>query len=85
MAEKGINIPQVFGEVVRDLRKEKGVTQEDLAELSGLHTNYISLLERGNRQPTINTIFKLASAFEMKPFKMIQKVEEKLKNTSHKD
>lgn len=44
------------------LRKEKGLTQEQLAEISGLSQQYISGLEQGRRNPTIVTIHELAVA-----------------------
>src|ERR1700733_7616843 len=44
------------------IRKEKGFTQERFAEASGFTQQYISGLERGRRNPTIVTLFELASA-----------------------
>lgn len=76
MPEKGKDIPTVFGELIRKLRNDKELTQEKLAELSQLHSNYISLLERGKRKPTIDTIFKIANALNMKPHVLIKKLEE---------
>lgn len=44
------------------IRKEKGMTQERLAELSGLSQQYISGLESGRRNPTVVTLYELATA-----------------------
>ena len=49
-----------FGRVVRRRREEAGLSQEALAEAAGLHRTYISLLERGQRQPQLETIRALA-------------------------
>lgn len=68
-------IVKIFGKVLRELREDKKISQEKLAEFCDLDRTYISLLERGLRQPTITTIFKLAHALKTTPSKMIEKVE----------
>ena len=53
--------PEVaFGQVLRELRKGRQLSQESLALDSGLERNYISLLELGRNSATVKTIFKLA-------------------------
>lgn len=44
------------------LRKERGLTQEQLAERSGFSQQYLSDLERGRRNPTVITLYELAQA-----------------------
>ena len=51
-----------FGKRIADLRKERKMTQEELAERSGFSQQYISGLERGNRNPTIVSIYELGQA-----------------------
>lgn len=51
-----------FGEVVRDLRKAKKLSQEDLADAAGLHRTYIGMIERGEKNITLANIAKLATA-----------------------
>lgn len=53
------------------IRKERGWTQEELAERSGLSQQYISGLERGRRNPTILTLFELAQALGVNPADLI--------------
>lgn len=48
--------------LLKTLRKERGLSQEALAERAGLHRNFISLLERRESQPTVDTLFRLADA-----------------------
>ena len=66
---------ETFGLVLRDLRKERGLSQEALALDAGIQRNYVSLIERGINQPTITIIFKLATAMEVKPSQLIELVE----------
>jgi len=65
-----------FGIVLHDLRKESKLSQEKLAELAGYDRTYISLLERGLRQPTITTIFELSKALNISASTIIKAVED---------
>lgn len=65
-----------FGKVLRDLRTESKLSQEKLAELAGYDRTYISLLERGLRQPTITTVFDLSKALNISPSSFIKAVED---------
>ena len=53
-----------FGKRIRALRKERGLSQEQLAELTGFHRNYIGMIERGERNPALVNIEILAQAFD---------------------
>ena len=68
-------IVAVFGKVLREMREINNISQEKLAEYCDLDRTYISLLERGLRQPTITTIFKLSKALNISPSALIEKVE----------
>lgn len=70
-------IVKVFGQVLRELREENKTSQEKLAELADLDRTYISLLERGLRQPSLTTIFKLSMALGIKPSEMVEKVQDR--------
>jgi transcriptional regulator with XRE-family HTH domain len=54
-----------FGRNMKDLRKERGWSQEDLSAHSGLHATAISKIERGARSPQFQTVVTLATAFEV--------------------
>jgi transcriptional regulator with XRE-family HTH domain len=56
-----------FGRRVRELRKARGWTQEQLAEAADLHENYISRLETGEQEPGLFTILRLCQALETTP------------------
>ena len=54
-----------FGKRIRELRKEQGLTQAELAEKIGLSTNFIGMVERGERNITVLKVFKIAKAFNI--------------------
>jgi transcriptional regulator with XRE-family HTH domain len=56
-----------FGEQLKELRNKRGLTQEELATDCGLDRTYISMLERGLRQPTLATLFKIAEVLNVSP------------------
>jgi len=55
-----------FGKAVRRRRRELDISQEELAERSGLHRTYISSVERGERNPTLESIEQFAKALDIK-------------------
>jgi transcriptional regulator with XRE-family HTH domain len=54
-----------FGQRVRELRRERNFTQQQLADISGLHKNYIGMVERGERNPSLVNIEILARSLEV--------------------
>ena len=56
-----------FGYRVRDLRQARGLSQEQLAEIAGLHRTYVSSLERGQRNVGLDNILALAAALGVTP------------------
>jgi transcriptional regulator with XRE-family HTH domain len=66
---------KAFGLTLRKLRARTHYSQEKLAMISGLDRTYISLLERGLRQPTISTIFQLARALDISSTELVAQVE----------
>lgn len=68
---------QVFGDILREFRKERGISQEDLAFSSGYHPTYIGQLERGKKSPSLRAILSLAKALEVRGSEMLRRVEER--------
>jgi XRE family transcriptional regulator, regulator of sulfur utilization len=56
---------QKIGELLRIKRKELGLSQEQLGELSGLHNNYIGAIERGEKNITIESLYKVTRALNL--------------------
>lgn len=54
-----------FGSRIQELRKKNNLTQSELAEKMGLSTNFIGMVERGERNTSVDKIFKLAKAFNI--------------------
>jgi transcriptional regulator with XRE-family HTH domain len=70
-----LTIEVIFGKALRKLREQMKISQEELAFRSTLDRSYISLLERGRRKPTINTLFALAEQLNVSPTEMVRQVE----------
>jgi len=64
-----------FGQVVREVRTAAGISQEVLAERAALHRTYISLLERGLRNPSLLVIEEISRALNVPMSDMIARVE----------
>lgn len=56
---------RAFGEGVRQVRREKGVSQETLAFSSGLDRTFVSAVERGTRNPSLLSLYALADALDV--------------------
>lgn len=73
-----LNPSDAFGIVIRANRTALGISQEALAEKSGLDRTYISMLERGLRQPTVSTLWAVANVFGVRPSKIVRLMEEQI-------
>ncbi len=73
------DIGEIFGQVIQELRRQRGLSQEALGFESGLHRTYVSLLERGKKSPTLVTIFLLATALDLPPSEIVRRVESHLR------
>lgn len=62
---KKLEMLVAFGEIVRDLRKAKGFSQEELADQAELHRTYIGMIERGEKNLTLVNISKIAKALKI--------------------
>jgi len=64
---------RLFGKRLRQLRTERGLSQEQLADLAGLHRNYIGNIERGENGIGIDNIMLLARTLKVKPAALFDK------------
>ena len=69
----------IFGEVLQELRLQRTLTQDQLAERAGTERSHISALERAEKGPALATIFSLADALDIPAAELIGLVEQRLK------
>lgn len=69
------SLEERFGLLLRDLRIKKGFTQEALGIDANLDRTYISLLERGLRQPTLSTLFRICEVLGVSPSSLVRDLE----------
>jgi transcriptional regulator with XRE-family HTH domain len=71
-------IRKKFGDKVRELRRAKGLSQEELAFRAGVHRNYLGGIERGERNPALDNIAAIAKALGVNPSELLQFTRNKL-------
>jgi transcriptional regulator with XRE-family HTH domain len=64
-----------FGRVLRQIRTERSLSQEELGFKSGYHRTYIGLLERGEKSPSLRTLFNLAATLNVSPSTLVRNIE----------
>jgi transcriptional regulator with XRE-family HTH domain len=64
--------------VIRKHRARKGLSQEALAELAGIHHTYVGLVERGKRKPTIDVAERIARALGKKLSDLVKEAEREM-------
>ena len=77
-----MNHKQAFGTALREQRTRKRLSQDQLAFEAGLDRTYISLLELGQRSPTLDTMHKLASPLGIKVSTLVLRMENILQSTN---
>ncbi len=73
-----------LGRRIRDLRIERGWSQEELADVSGLHRNYVGSAERGERNLTVSSLQALAGAFGLTLSELLEGLDQGLKTDQEK-
>lgn len=67
-----MDMRRLVGDNCARIRKERGLTQEELAERSGLTQQYLSDLERGKRNPTIVTLYEISQALGVSHVELVR-------------
>lgn len=76
-----VDITKRFGQLLRLERNKRLLSQEQLAELSDLHRNAIGLIERGERSPSLDTIYVLAKGLSVPASDLLALLEDSLQET----
>lgn len=71
-------VAAAFGEAIRQIRNGRDISQEALALESGLDRTYVSMLERGKRQPTLAAVLLLANTLDTDPALLVKKTKARL-------
>lgn len=72
-------ITEIFGDVVRETRKSKGISQEKLAQLAEIDRAYMGKIERGQAKPSFPTILSISKALGVKASDLVKAFEKKIK------
>lgn len=66
---------EAFGIAVRQLRQERGLSQEAVALASGIDRAYFGHIERATKTPTLKTVWRIATALDTRPSELIGRAE----------
>lgn len=64
-----------IGRTIRALRKQRGYSQDVLSGLAGIARTHLTMIENGSKQANFETIWRIASAFDMRPSALVREVE----------
>ena len=71
--------PILVGEVISYFRKKKNLSQEVLSGLADIGRTHLSAIERGERKPTLETLYKISCALDVKMSEIVKEVENRIK------
>ena len=69
---------EVVGDVIKELRCEKGISQEVMSGLADIGRTHLSAIERGKRKPTLETLYRISNALDMKMSDIVIMIEKRL-------
>ncbi|MBD5094903.1 MAG: helix-turn-helix transcriptional regulator [Subdoligranulum sp.] len=66
----------LVGQAISKERQNKGITQEVLSGLANIGRTHLSAIERGERKPTLETLWRIAAALDMRPSELVRRIEQ---------
>lgn len=69
---------KIVGEVIAELRNKKGLSQEALSGLADIGRTHLSAIERGERKPTLETLYRISLALNIKMETIVREIENRL-------
>lgn len=70
--------PKIVGEVIADFRKKKQFSQEVLSGLADIGRTHLSAIERGERKPTLETLYRISCALDIKMSTIVAEIENRI-------
>ena len=70
--------PKIAGEVIADFRKKKQLSQEVLSGLADIGRTHLSAIERGERKPTLETLYRISCALDIKMSTIVAEIENRI-------
>ena len=71
---------KVVGEVIASIRRRKKLSQEVLSGLADIGRTHLSAIERGERKPTLETLYRISCALEVRMSDIVSEIEDKISN-----
>lgn len=74
---------RIVGDVIADFRKRKHLSQEVLSGLADIGRTHLSAIERGERKPTLETLYRISCALDVKMSDIVAEIERRIEKSSH--
>ena len=84
MSDNQLN-PILVGQGIAKVRRRKGITQEVLSGLSDIGRTHLSAIERGERKPTLETLWRISYALNMRPSELVAEIEKIIAENENKE
>ena len=73
-----LELTKALGEVVREQRRSRGLSQENFGELVGIHRTYVGMVERGEKNITLTNLVRISRALDLQASELLSLAEERL-------
>lgn len=70
--------PKKVGNIIKKHRERKKLSQEVVSGLADIGRTHLSAIERGERKPTLETVFRISSALDIKPSELVKEIEKQI-------
>ena len=67
-----------IGKTIKNIRKQKGMSQEVLSGFAGIARTHLTMIENGTKQANFETLWKIALALDMKPSELVKEIEKNI-------
>ena len=71
-----------IGQIIRILRKQKGLSQDVLSGLAGIARTHLSMIENGSKRANFETLWRIALALDMRPSELVRKIEQEIEQNA---